>query len=116
MKTKILLSVVAAFLFSININAKNPETITFSNVEKTEAGCTKEFLSCDKDTKAPISKTVYQYDADERIQQKATYEWDGNNKEWVGIQKYIYAYDKDNNPLAPAILKWNKKAKAWNDK
>lgn len=116
MKTRILLSVLTVFLFTVNTYANKPETITLSNVEKTEAGCVKEFLSCDKETKAPLAKTVYQYDAEDRMQEKATYEWNSNNKEWVGIQKYIYSYDEKNQPTDLIILKWNKKAKDWSNK
>lgn len=118
MKTKILLSVLTVFLFTVNIYANKPETITLSNIEKTENGCVKEFLSCDKNTNAPISKTVYRYDAEDRMQEKATYEWNSNEKEWVGTQKYVYSYEKDNQLSAPSvsILKWNKKIKDWTEK
>lgn len=116
MKTRILVSVLSVFLFTVNVNANDPETITFTNVEKTETGCVKEFLSCDKETNFPLSKTVYQYDAEDRIQEKATYDWDSNKKEWVGLRKHVYSYDENGQPTTPTVLKWNKKTKDWNNK
>lgn len=118
MKTKILLSVLTIFLFTVNTYANKAETIIFSNIEKTEKGCVKEFLSCDKETNAPISKTVYEYDAEDRIQEKAIYEWNNNVKEWIGTQKYVYSYNKKDQSLTPSVtvLKWDKKIKDWSDK
>ena len=115
MKTKNLLSLFVAFFFAVGIYASNPETITFSNVEKTETGCVKEFLSCDKETNAPIAKTVYEYDSENRLLGKAIYNWD-NADGWVGSKKYLYAYDENNQPITPFIVKWDKKTKNWSDK
>jgi len=116
MKTRTLLSLFVVCFITVNTFASNPETITFSNVEKTESGCVKEFLSCDKETNAPLSKTVYQYDAEDRLQEKATYEWNESRKEWLGIKKYLYSYDENNQPTTPVLLKWNKKTNDWSDK
>lgn len=112
MKATNLLSLFIALFFSVGIYASNPETITLSNIEQTETGYVKEFLSCDKDTNAPLTKTVYEYDAENRLLEKAIYKWD-TNEGWVGSKKYVYAYDESNRPLAPQIVKWNKKTNEW---
>ncbi|WP_029901820.1 DUF3836 domain-containing protein [Prevotella sp. 10(H)] len=111
MKTKILISLLAVLFFSANIFASTPETITLSNEEKTEEGSLKEVTLCDKDTNAPISKTVYRFDTDDRILEKATYEWT-LDKGWVGIQKYEYTYNEENLPV-PSVVKWDKKNNDW---
>lgn len=97
---------------SVSVYATNLETIVYSNVETTEAGCVKEFLVCEKDSKAPISKMVYLYDADGRMQEKTTYEWD-HTEGWIGIQKYEYSYDVNNQPSVPVLRKWDKKKNNW---
>lgn len=114
MRAKNFLSLFIALFFTVGIYASNPETITLSNIEQTETGYVKEFLSCDKDTNAPISKTVYEYDAEDRLLEKAIYNWN-SSEGWVGTKKYAYAYNEDNQPIAPQIIKWDSKAKRWAD-
>lgn len=114
MKAKNLLSLFIALFFTVGIYAGNPETITLSNIEQTETGYVKEFLSCDKDTNTPIAKTVYEYDGEDRLLEKAIYNWDAKDG-WVGSKKYVYAYDENNRPVAPQIIKWNNKTKKWSD-
>lgn len=111
MKAKNLFSLLAVLFLSASIYANTPETVTFSNVEKTESGCVKEFIFCDKSTSTPLTKTVYRYDAEERMQEKATYEWN-DSKGWIGIQKYDYVYDDNNRPTA-RLTKWNNKTNDW---
>lgn len=113
MKAKNLFSLLAVLFLSASIYANTPETVTFSNVEKTENGCVKEFIFCDKNTNSPLTKTVYQYDAEERMQEKATYQWD-SSKGWIGIQKHIYTYDSNNLPT-PNLVKWNRGNNNWSD-
>ena len=112
MKTKTLFSLLAILFFSANILAGTPETITFTNVEQTEEGCVKEFIFCDKNTNAPLTKTTYVYDATNRMMEKSTYEWMGE-KGWTGIQKYIYTYNAENQPQTPAMIRWDKKSNDW---
>ena len=115
MNSRKLFSLFAILLLSLSIYANDPETVMFSNVETTETGCVKEFLFCDKDTNAPLTKTIYRYNAAGHMQEKATYEWKGD-KGWTGIQKYEYTYNSDNQPVAPIVYKWNNKANDWSKK
>lgn len=112
MKTKTLLSVFAAFFFSLSIYADSPKVIKFSNIEETTEGCVKEFLYCDEDTKAPLEKTVYPYDLEGRMLDKASYKWN-DSKGWVGTQKFMYKYSSDNQPQQPTVVKWNDKKNCW---
>lgn len=114
MKAKFIFSILLLFCLSISINANTRETITFSNIEKTETGCVKEFLYCDKDTNAPLAKTIYNYDAEGRLLDKASYDWNGSQG-WVGTQKYLYSYGENNQPLTPTLIKWDKKNKCWGE-
>jgi hypothetical protein len=115
MKTKSLLSFLVIFCFSISIYANSRETITLTNIEKTEKGCIKEFLQCEKETNMPLTKTVYIYDQNEKLIEKSGYEWDGK-KGWTGTLKYMYSYDKENKPLTPTVIKWDKKNNNWLEK
>ncbi|MDR3058998.1 MAG: DUF3836 domain-containing protein, partial [Prevotella sp.] len=102
MNSRKLFSLFAILFLSLSIYANDPETVMFSNVETTETGCVKEFLFCDKDTNAPLTKTIYRYNAAGHMQEKATYEWKGD-KGWTGVQKYEYTYNSDNQPATPII-------------
>jgi len=113
MKTKFLFSFLAVILLSVSAYAYNPETIIYSNIETTENGCVKEFLFCDKETNAPISKTIYNYDAEGRMLEKTMYEWD-STKGWAGTQKFEYNYDNGNQPV-PSVKKWDKKNNKWTE-
>lgn len=115
MKAKFFFSILVVFCLCTVTFANTRETIKLSNVEQTENGCIKEFLQCDKITNAPISKTVYHYDVNGRMMDKAAYEWDGS-KGWIGTLKYVYQYDENNLPTTPTIIKWNKKANDWFEK
>ncbi|MDR2947662.1 MAG: DUF3836 domain-containing protein [Prevotella sp.] len=115
MNSRKLFSLFAILFLSLSIYANDPETVMFSNVETTETGCVKEFLFCDKDTNAPLTKTIYRYNAAGHMQEKATYEWKGD-KGWTGIQKYEYTYNSDNQPATPIIYKWNNKTNDWSEK
>jgi len=115
MKTKILSIILLTFCLSISTYANTRETIKFSNIEQSENGCIKEFLYCDKETNTPLSKTIYRYDANGRMLDKATYEWN-SSKGWIGTQKYVYEYDENNFPTTPTIVKWDKKANNWSAK
>lgn len=112
MKAKNLFLLFVVLFLSSSIYANTPETVTFSNVEKTENGCVKEFIFCDKSTNNPLTKTVYRYDAEDRMQEKATYEWN-DSKGWIGVQKYDYIYDNDNNLPTPKLTKWDNKTNDW---
>ena len=114
MNTKILFSFLSAILLSISAYAYSPETIVLSNIENTEKGCIKEFLFCDKETNAPISKTVYNYDAEGRMLDKCMYEWN-SSKGWIGVQKLEYNYEASNSPVAPVVKKWDKKNNKWEE-
>jgi hypothetical protein len=113
MKAKFFFSLLVVLFLYTTTYANTPETIVLSNIEQTEDGCIKEFLSCDKNTNAPLSKTIYRYDAEGRIMDKATYEWSGS-KGWTGIQKYTYEYDANNLPI-PSVVKWNRKSNNWDN-
>ncbi|NDV79379.1 DUF3836 domain-containing protein [Dysgonomonas sp. 511] len=115
MKAKFFFLFVMILGFTASIHADSRETITFSNVEKTENGSVKEILHCNKYTNAPLLKTVYNYDADGRLLEKTLYEWN-SNMGWVGTQKYQYNYSEDNQLLSPTFSKWDKKNKCWADK
>lgn len=115
MKTKTFFSLLVTFCFSVTMFAATPEKVMFSNVEETENGKVKEILFCDKETNAPLTKTIYKYDAEGKMEHKATYEWHSYHG-WIGIQKYEYSYDANNKPSTPIVKKWDKKKKDWSDK
>lgn len=112
MKTKLILSFLLLFCISTATYANTRETITLSNIEKTERGCIKEFLNCDSETSAPLSKTIYNYDIEGRLLEKEYYKWSAKLG-WVGTQKYSYYYDGNNQLLTPSVSKWDIKNKCW---
>ncbi|MDU1892206.1 MAG: DUF3836 domain-containing protein [Dysgonomonas sp.] len=112
MKAKAFFSLFVILFFSANIFAATPEKVMFSNIEETESGKVKEILFCDKDTNAPLTKTIYKYDTEGKIEHKASYEWNRSHG-WVGTQKYEYTYDENNTPSTPVVKKWDKKTKDW---
>lgn len=114
MNTKFFKSLLAVLIFSLSSFAHNNETIVFSNIEQTEKGCVKEFLFCDKSTNEPLSKTVYNYDSEGRIQEKTILEWD-KNQGWIGVHKYEYKYTANNQPNTPVLKKWDNKNNKWID-
>lgn len=112
MNSRKLFSLFAILFLSLSIYANDPETVMFRNIETTETGCVKEFLLCDKDTNAPLTKTIYRYNAAGQMQEKAIYEWN-NDKGWIGVQKYEYIYNLDNQSTTPVITRWNNKTNDW---
>lgn len=115
MRAKKLLSLLAVLFLSAGIYANGGRsTIVYSNIDDCATGCVKEFLTCDVVTNAPLSKSVYKYDASGRMFEKSTYKWNGNDG-WVGVQKYEYSYDQDNKPTTHLFNKWDKKKNDWID-
>lgn len=114
MNTKNFFALLAALMFSLNSVAHNNETIVFNNIENSENGCVKEYLFCDKDTNAPLSKTIYKYDNEGRIQEKTILEWN-KTQGWIGIQMYEYNYTENNKSCTPSLKKWDNKNNKWID-
>lgn len=115
MKATILTTVFAAFVLSINVNAQ--EVKTYSNVETTELGTLKEYISVDSETLAPLAKEIYSYDAEGKIVEKVISKWNGSKLSWENVSKYEYTYGNADSDIVTlvAYTKWNKSNKVWSD-
>jgi len=112
MKTKIFITVIVAFLSVANIYAGNPDVIVYTNEETTEQGCVKEYTTVEKETLKPVSKTVYQYDSDNKIQRKIFYGWN-EEQGWESIQKYDYEYNLNGQIITLVYTEWDEQLKTW---
>ncbi len=116
MKTNIFLSLlVAAFLFTVNAGASNPEKKVLNNVETTELGDVKEMISLNKDTSEPETKVVYYYNPAGELQKKIMYKWSAK-KGWTGYRKYDYVYNDKGLVSNMIYTEWDKKAETWSNK
>lgn len=115
MKATILTTVFAALVLSINVNAQ--EIKTYSNVESTDSGTTKEYISVDSETLAPLTKEIYSYDAEGKIIEKVISKWSDSDAEWANTSKYEYTYGSSDSELVAhvAYTKWSKSSNAWSD-
>lgn len=114
MKT-IILSAVATILFSIvNLSAANTQKV-YSNIEKTETGCVKEFITYDEAISKAISKSVYHYDANGNMQKKVSYVWD-SKAGWEAVNKYDYVYNNSGNVDYLTYTEWDNNMSSWSSK
>lgn len=115
MKATILTTVFAAFVLSINVNAQDVKT--YSNVESNELGISKEFISVDSETLAPLTKEFYSYDAEGKMVEKVISKWGGSDAGWINTSKYEYTYGDTNSDLVTlvAYTKWDKTNKDWSE-
>lgn len=112
MKTKLFIISIIAFLSSINLSAQ--DVVTYSNIDKTDSECKKEYITYAKDSSAPIKKMVYIENQDGQLVSKEVYKWE--NGAWEGINKMEYKYNVDSKPSIFIYTKWNKKNQTWSDK
>ncbi|NDV93815.1 DUF3836 domain-containing protein [Dysgonomonas sp. 521] len=107
MKTRILSLAVVVLLSVASVYASNPKTKVYSNSNDR----TKEYITVDSETSKALSKSVFNYDSDGTIKERALYQWI-ENQGWVGTQKYSYEYNSDK--LATIVYtKWDKETNAW---
>lgn len=112
MRTIVLTSVLAALLSVASLSAKNPDVKVYSNVETTEIGCVKEYISYNEKISQVIDKYSYQYDADGNMEKKTFYKWD-NEAGWVSIKKYDYVYNNKGNIDYMTFTEWDNKIGNW---
>lgn len=112
MKAKIV-SIIAVILFS-STSIFAQDVVTYSNINKTESGCVKEYIVYNKDSSAPIKKNVYVEDATGKKISKETYKWEKNN--WIGVQKVDYKFNEEKQTEVLVYFKWNAKTNDWSDK
>lgn len=112
MKAIVLTSILAAFLSISNLSAANPNVKVYSNIETTEDGCVKEFISYNEKTSKVIDKSVYQYDASGNMQNKTIYTW-SNETGWVSVKKYDYSYNGEGSIEYMTFTEWDNKAGNW---
>jgi len=110
MKTKILLSVLAFTL--LTMNAYSQSSNWDNSVENNEIG--KPAVVTSYSGKIPTQKTIYQYNEDGNRSVKELYAWHKN--QWQPVFKLEYMY-KDGDQLSMCShAKWDKKAKDWSAK
>ncbi len=90
MKATFLTSVLVALSFTANVNANNVNT--YSNIEATESGTKKEYISVNKESLKPLTKSFYNYDSDGRILEKTFSKW-SYEKGWEVTGRYEYIYN-----------------------
>lgn len=113
MKTTILTSVFAVLVSVANLSARN--VTTYSNVEVTSSGTNKEYVSIDNETSKPVTKELYDYGIDGKLEVKKISKWD-DSKGWVNSSKYEYQYNEVGKVSNVIYTKWNEKTNSWSDK
>lgn len=113
MKAILLTPVFAVLLSVVNVSAKNVKT--YSNVETNETGTKKEYVSLDGKTSNPLTKELYDYSIDGKLDMKKISKWD-ENKGWINNAKYEYQYNEVGKISYVIYTKWNEKTNAWSDK
>lgn len=113
MKAIILTSVFAVLVSVANLSARNVKT--YSNVETNETGTKKEYVSIDVETSNPLTKELYNYSADGKLEVKKISNWN-ENKGWVNSAKYEYQYNEVGKVSNVTYTKWNEKTNSWSDK
>lgn len=113
MKTTILTSVFAVLVSVANLSARN--VTTYSNVEVNRAGTNKEYVSIDNETSKPVTKELYDYGIDGKLEVKKISKWD-DSKGWVNSSKYEYQYNEVGKVSNVTYTKWNEKTNSWSDK
>lgn len=112
MKTRIFITIAAAFLLVSNIYAAEPATKVYTNEETTKYGCVKEFITVENETLRPLSKTVYKYDTNNHMQAKVLYKWN-DTKGWESVQKYDYEYNLSGQIATLIYTKWDERLNTW---
>lgn len=111
MNATILTSVLAAFVFCVNVSANNVKT--YSNVESSEFGTKKEYISVDSQSMTPQMKEYYHYNADGKIIEKTVSKWVDNSRGWVNSSRYEYHYGESGLVTAVSYTKWDDGKKVW---
>lgn len=110
MKTSIITSILAAFLSVMSLSAGNPAKV-YENVETTNDGIKKEYITYNENISRAESKVVYVYDNKGYLNSKAFYKWN-NEKGWLMSQEYNYSYNVDGKVAYLTFTKWdNNKAR-----
>lgn len=107
MRTILLTSIFALFLSSINISAST-QKLKYSNIQTTENGTIKEYVTYDNLQSKAVDKTVYIFDKDENLLDRTVYKWD-DNAGWVKMQKHNYSYDNEGKITYFTFSKWDNK-------
>lgn len=112
MKTTILTTLALIFISLTSLSAQN--VAVYSNVETTENGCQKEYISYNQDAGRPLTKTVFVEDTDGTTLNKTVYKW--NQNKWEALQKTEYKYNDDRQPVAIVFTKWDNTKNTWDSK
>ncbi|MDH6308973.1 hypothetical protein M2451_001569 [Dysgonomonas sp. PFB1-18] len=113
MKAIILTSVFAALTFTADLNARNVKT--YINEEQTALGLNKEYISVDKNSQRPETRTNYMYDADGRMTKKTISRWI-DEAGWVSVSKIEYNYGEGDLVSYATHTKWDKNTENWSTK
>jgi len=106
MKTLIITSVLAAFVSVASLSAGTPKTKVYENIETTDAGCKKEYVTYNEAISRAENKTVYYYNSNGNLDNKTFYRWD-NEAGWVLVQEYNYRYNNEGKVAYLTFTKWD---------
>ncbi|MDR2954359.1 MAG: DUF3836 domain-containing protein [Prevotella sp.] len=113
MKATFLTTVFAALVLTTSVNAENVKT--YNNVESNELGTTKEYITVDSETLAPLTKETYVYDLNGNMTEKKVSKWGNNKTGWINSSKYEYTYTISGKVANITFTEWNGKKNNWAD-
>ncbi|MBB4034383.1 hypothetical protein GGR21_000268 [Dysgonomonas hofstadii] len=105
MKTLIISSVLAALVSVASLSAGNPKTTVYENIETTDAGVKKEYISYNTKISQGENKIVYIYNSNGVLASKTVYNWN-TEKGWVILKNYDYKYNVDGKLAYLNFTKW----------
>lgn len=115
MKTIIISSIFAAtFLFGSmgSIFAATPKI--YKNVNETGNTTTTEIYTGEQDINiTPVAKHVVKCDENGNPEEKITYQWNPEKRDWEAQSRYTYYHDFQGNLNALEYAKWDGKSNQW---
>lgn len=105
MRTIVLTTIFALFLSSISVSSATPK-LRYSNIETTENGTIKEYVTYDNLQSKAVEKTVYVFDNNENLVDRTVYKWNDNSG-WIAMQKHNYSYNNEGRVAYFTFTKWN---------
>lgn len=117
MKTRIFISaLIIALLSTVAVSATEPERKVYHNIETSESGIIKEFVSFKKDNiVSPERKYINSYGTDGELQKKVMHYW-SDREGWIAYKKYVYEYNDNKKVANLTYTEWDKKLGTWSPK
>lgn len=113
MKTTIITTAVAIFLSITNVFGSNK---LYKNIVGNKETGTITATVCEGSNEGnltPLKQTVFHYNSDRSLKERASYKWNANTKEWVAIGLHKYEYNSGGKLLTMSYMGWNETTKAW---